>query len=118
MDIGSRLHDARRTRGLTLRDIASTTKISMAALVAMESNDFGRLPGGVFRKAYVRAFAAEVGLNGEELAAEYEAAFESTPSGPGQLLHLSAAQRVGVVIAGVLLAGLLVMECARLLADV
>ena len=34
----------------------------MTALAAIEHNDFARLPGGVFRRAYVRAFAAEVGL--------------------------------------------------------
>jgi len=35
---------ARETRGMTLRDIAATTKISMTALVAIERNDFARPP--------------------------------------------------------------------------
>jgi cytoskeletal protein RodZ len=69
-DMGSRLRQAREQRGLTLRDVARTTKISMSVLVAIEHNDFARLPGGAFRRAYVRAFAAEVGLNGDELARE------------------------------------------------
>jgi DNA-binding XRE family transcriptional regulator len=37
-DIGSRLRQARERRGLTLRDIATTTKISMTALAAIEDN--------------------------------------------------------------------------------
>jgi cytoskeletal protein RodZ len=78
-DIGSRLRQAREVRGLTLRDIATTTKISMSALTAMERNEFARLPGGVFRRAYVKAFAREVGLNADELAGEYRAAFEAEP---------------------------------------
>ena len=79
-DIGSRLRQAREHRGLTLRDIAATTKISMTALVAIEQNDFERLPGGVFRRGYVKAFAAEVGLDADELAREYRARFEPQPA--------------------------------------
>jgi transcriptional regulator with XRE-family HTH domain len=76
-DIGSRLKYAREQRGLTLRDIATTTKISMTALRAIEQNDFARLPGGLFRRAYIRAFAREVGLNADALALEYRATFEA-----------------------------------------
>jgi cytoskeletal protein RodZ len=76
-DIGSRLQQAREQRGLTLRDIANTTKISTAVLNAIEHNDFARLPGGVFSRAYVRAFATEVGLDADELTREYRARFET-----------------------------------------
>lgn len=76
-DIGSRLREARERRGLGLHDIAGTTKISVRSLTAMERNEFARLPGGIFRRAFVRAFAAEVGLDPDGLAAEYIAAFET-----------------------------------------
>ena len=75
-DIGSQIRQARELRGLTIRDIANTTKISTAALNAIEQNDFARLPGGVFSRAYVRAFATEVGLDADELTREYRARFE------------------------------------------
>jgi cytoskeleton protein RodZ len=82
-DIGSRIRQAREQRGLTIRDIANTTKISTGALNAIEHNDFARLPGGVFRRAYVRAFATEVGLDADELTREYRARFEAEiPAGP------------------------------------
>jgi cytoskeleton protein RodZ len=74
--IGDRLQRARVARGLSLADIAARTKISPPALVAMERNDFARLPGGVFRKAYVRAFAEEVGLDAGALVNEYRARYE------------------------------------------
>src|SRR3989304_6323930 len=61
-------------------------QISMTALAAIEHNDFARLPGGVFRRAYVRAFAAEVGLNADELVREYRARFE-TELAAGPLLR-------------------------------
>jgi len=75
-DIGSRIRQAREQRGLTIRDIANTTKISTSALNAIEHNEFARLPGGVFSRAYVRAFATEVGLDADELTREYRARFE------------------------------------------
>lgn len=76
-DIGSRLRQARELRGLTIRDIANTTKISAAALTAIEQGDFARLPGGVFSRAYVRSFATEVGLDADEITREYRARFET-----------------------------------------
>jgi cytoskeleton protein RodZ len=75
-DVGGRLRRAREQRGLSLRDAAHRTKLSIFALEAIERNDFGRLPGGMFRRAYVRTLAAEVGLDPGELASEYCARFE------------------------------------------
>jgi transcriptional regulator with XRE-family HTH domain len=86
-DIGSRLRQARQGRGLSLRDIANATKISALALEAIERNEFGRLPGGVFRRAYVRAFAAEVGLDADELVREYRSRFDPEPVADSQPMH-------------------------------
>jgi len=66
-DLGTRLRMARHRRGKSLRDIAAVTKIPTAWLEAIERNDFDRLPGGIFRRAYIRAFAAEVGVDPEPL---------------------------------------------------
>lgn len=119
-DIGSRLRQARETRGLTLRDIATTTKISMTALVAIEHNDFARLPGGVFRRAYVKAFAAEVGLNADDLAREYRVRFETELSAGPLLRHEAAWKRrlrlphrlpaVLVTTVGIVICGLLILQ--------
>jgi cytoskeletal protein RodZ len=78
-EVGSWLHHARVRRGMTLQDIARSTKIPVRLLGAIEVNDFARLPGGVFRRAYVRAFAAEVGLDPDELSKAYVDAHESEP---------------------------------------
>ena len=84
LDIGDRLRDARVARGLSLADIAERTKISPPSLTAMERNQFSRLPGGVFRRAYVRAFAVEVGLDADTLVRDYRARYEpdEVPVGP------------------------------------
>ena len=67
MDAGQQLFEARQRRGLTLDDISRTTKIPVPLLSAIERNDTTRLPHGFFTRAFVRAYAKEVGLNGDEL---------------------------------------------------
>jgi cytoskeletal protein RodZ len=68
---GNKLREARERRGITLREIANTTKISVSALEALERNDISRLPGGIFSRAFVRSYASEVGLDPEETIREF-----------------------------------------------
>jgi cytoskeleton protein RodZ len=75
IDFGSKLRDARERRGVSLRDIANSTKISFAALEALERNDISRLPGGIFSRAFVRSYAVEVGLDPESTIQEFIDAF-------------------------------------------
>ena len=65
MDFGAELRQAREKRGISLREIATVTKISPVILEALETNNVSRLPGGIFTRAFVRLYAAEVGLNPE-----------------------------------------------------
>jgi len=76
-DFGAKLRDARERKGVSLRQIASKTKISVAALEALERNDISRLPGGIFSRAFVRSYAAEVGLDPEKTIQEFIAQFPS-----------------------------------------
>jgi hypothetical protein len=59
-------------------------------LQAIERNDFARLPGGMFRKSYVRTLAGLVGLDPDEMAADYCARFEP-PSDPSRVPDQDAA---------------------------
>src|SRR3954465_12929911 len=72
---GQMLRDARERRGMTLRQIAAATKISIAVLEALERNDISKLPGGIFGRAFVRSFATEVGLDPEATIQEFIAQF-------------------------------------------
>src|SRR5262249_12192014 len=74
-DFGSRLREARERKGVPLREIADRTKISVAVLEALERNDITRLPGGIFSRAFVRAYAAEVGLDPEATIQDFVAQF-------------------------------------------
>jgi transcriptional regulator with XRE-family HTH domain len=65
-DLGAGLRRAREQSGLTLRHIADETKLSVRALTALETNRIELLPGGIYRRAIVRAYASHVGLDPEK----------------------------------------------------
>ncbi len=68
---GGRLKAARERRGVSLRQIANATKISVGVLEALERNNFSRLPGGIFSRAFIRSYAVEVGLDPEQTIEEF-----------------------------------------------
>ena len=73
--VGGKLREARERRGVSLRQIANSTKIAVSVLDALERNDISRLPGGIFGRAFVRSFASEVGLDPEATIQEFMAQF-------------------------------------------
>jgi cytoskeleton protein RodZ len=81
MDIGGDLRRARTARQLTLAEIADRTKINGSLLRAIEDNRFDRVPGGLFTRSYLRAYAREVQLDPESIVAQYRSQFE-TPAQP------------------------------------
>jgi cytoskeletal protein RodZ len=82
-NFGSMMRRARERRGISLRQIATATKISVGALEALERNDISRLPGGIFSRAIVRSYALEVGLDPERTMHEFLSQFphESVTAG-------------------------------------
>ena len=61
--IGEQLRLAREERGIGLREISNQTRISMRYLEAIETNDYKRLPGGIFNRSFVKAYAKCVGFD-------------------------------------------------------
>lgn len=68
---GEDLKRERELRKISLREIAETTKINVRYLDALENNEFKRLPGGVFNKGFVRAYAQHIGVDEEDLVNAY-----------------------------------------------
>jgi cytoskeletal protein RodZ len=75
VDFGARMRQAREQRGVSLRQIAERTKISVSQLEALERNDISRLPGGIFSRAFVRSYAAEIGVDPEQTVREFLSQF-------------------------------------------
>jgi cytoskeleton protein RodZ len=74
-DFGARIRQAREQRGISLRQIAETTKISVSVLEALERNDIARLPGGIFSRGFVRSYAVEIGVDPEQTVRDFMAQF-------------------------------------------
>ena len=68
---GDRLKKEREQRSITLDDISLSTKIGTRMLRALEEEKFDQLPGGIFNKGFVRAYARHVGLDEEQTLADY-----------------------------------------------
>ena len=69
--IGEKLRLARETRGIALRDISEQTRISMRYLEAIEADDYRRLPGGIFNRSFVRAYAKHIGYDEQQALEDY-----------------------------------------------
>ena len=70
--IGDTLRRERQRRNIEISKIAGELKISARFLEAIEQDDLGKLPGGVFTKSFVRQYASYLGLDAGELVAGME----------------------------------------------
>jgi cytoskeletal protein RodZ len=122
-EVSTRLRAARERAGLTIADVAASTKIRAAALEAIERGDFTSLPGEFYTRAFLRTYAAHLGLSPQAILDEYEAEHPQPQAPPvadpgsqssvrGALSQLlAAATSTGVVIA--IVVGLLAVAVAN-----
>src|SRR5258707_5421079 len=76
---GERMRRERELRGVSLEEISLSTKISKRHLDALEQENFDALPGGIFNKGFVRAYARYLGIDEEQAIADYVAADKQEP---------------------------------------
>ena len=68
---GPVLRAARERRGVTLRQLAAETKLSVELWEALEDNNLARWPKRVFARSYVRDYAERIGLDPDEVVNEF-----------------------------------------------
>lgn len=71
VSFGDGLRRERELRGISLRDIAEATKISVRFLQALEDGRLEILPGGMFPRAFVRQYAEFLGLDVERTLGDF-----------------------------------------------
>jgi cytoskeletal protein RodZ len=71
---GERLKRERDLREISIEELTKATRISQRFLEALENEDWAKLPGGLFGRAFVRTIARYLGLDEESFLAEYDAA--------------------------------------------
>jgi cytoskeleton protein RodZ len=94
---GARLKREREQRKITLDDISLATKIGTRFLAALEEERFDQLPGGIFNKGFVRAYARHLGIDENQAIADFvTASAPSLPETPPQETPVLAAMAVRV----------------------
>ena len=81
---GEALRRHREQSGVSIESIALQTKISGALLRALEQGDCSRWPTGIYSRSYIRDYAVAIGLDPDDLAAQFSECFSATayPDGP------------------------------------
>ncbi|PYQ94365.1 MAG: hypothetical protein DMF95_14350 [Acidobacteria bacterium] len=87
---GSRLRRERERRRIALSSISANTKISVALFEALERDDVSRWPSGIFRRAFIRAYAEAIGLDADVLTRDFLERFPD-PSEPAATAVADAA---------------------------
>jgi transcriptional regulator with XRE-family HTH domain len=95
MSFGDELRRERELRQIALREVAEATKVNIRYLEALERNDFAHLPGGVFNRGFVRAYAQFIGVDPEAMVNAYileeraqsDAAAGVPPAAPSPVLR-------------------------------
>jgi cytoskeletal protein RodZ len=71
---GERLKREREMREVSLKEVTTATRIGPRFLEALENEEWDKLPGGIFNRGFVRSIARFLGLDEENLLAEYDMA--------------------------------------------
>jgi len=73
MRVGDRLAHAREKRGLSIAEVAETTRIPMRHIIAIENGDYGSLPAPTYSAGFVKVYAKLLGLDGQALSNAFRA---------------------------------------------
>ena len=91
-EFGLALRRERERRGISLEAVAESTKIGHALLAGLERGDLSRWPSGIYRRAFIRAYAEAIGLGPDETVVRFERAFGGREDGE---VGVEAADRGG-----------------------
>lgn len=71
--VGQRLRAAREAKGLTIEDVASTTRIPTRHLQTLEDSEWDKLPAATYSIGFAKNYATAVGLDRAEIADQLRA---------------------------------------------
>ncbi len=81
---GERLRRQREKQRVGLDQIAASTKVAASVFAGLEKGDCSRWPGGMYNRAFIRAYAAAIHLDPDDTAAEFAECYTAPePPAPG-----------------------------------
>lgn len=83
-ELGTRLKEARTSRGYSLDDLQEITKIQKRYLAGIEEGNYSMMPGQFYVRAFIKQYADAVGLNSDELLESYK---NDVPSSSSEEMH-------------------------------
>ncbi|WP_152656338.1 RodZ domain-containing protein [Oceanobacillus sp. CFH 90083] len=90
MDVGEKLKEARLAKDISLDSLQEKTKIQKRYLVAIEEGNFDILPGKFYTRAFIKEYAAAVGINPDDLMTDHK---EELPATEEENVQYSRIQR-------------------------
>jgi cytoskeletal protein RodZ len=91
---GEQLRLAREARGIALREISEQTRIPTRYLEAIEADEYKRLPGGIFNKSFIKAYARYVGFDEKEALEAYARTAREQGASPDEVVSTPYQPRV------------------------
>ncbi len=79
-ELGTRLKEARLSKGYSLDDLQEITKIQKRYLIGIEEGNYSIMPGSFYVRAFIKQYADAVGLNAEEILETYKSELPGTPN--------------------------------------
>ncbi len=86
------LTELRRSRKISLDQIAALTKIKKDYLTAIEQADFKKLPGGVYTTSYIRQYARSIDFPEHDLLLRFNSMMGTSTPGPIKRQHIPSTQ--------------------------
>jgi len=90
---GEHLRRERELRGVSLDEISAATRIKMKYLEALENQNWGDLPGGIFNRGFIRTVARFLGMDEDTTLAEYALAQEDMAAAAERFVKLAKQPR-------------------------
>jgi cytoskeletal protein RodZ len=106
---GEHLRRERELRGVSLEEVSAATRISIGFLEALERGDWQKLPGGIFRRGFIRSAGRFLGLDEDNLIAEYALETGDTSQTTVTAKAVGPDLRHGLLLGGIAVAILLII---------
>ncbi len=88
----------RELRGLGRDEVTRATKLAPGVVEALESGEEGRIPPHAYVVGYLRAYAAAVGLDADDVVLRFREAAAGPVGTPGRERRGKASLRVAIVV--------------------